>query len=152
VFQVCLQYVALQQQAGEFAFSNDLDQSGGFELFQVVRERGCGHGLALAHIGAGDTGGLGAYLGQDLVATRIGQGFRDQVDLTIGEFCRFRQLLCYDFCANRIAVIRPFGAHTRSPALQRVNHLSRSFGPLMLGVTPRKFLAYLRIQPLPEAR
>ena len=125
MFQVCLQDIALQQQAGEFALSNNLDQSCGFEFFQVVRERGRGHGLALAHIRASNASGLGAYLGQDLVTTRIGQGFCDQVDLTIGELCRFRQTPMLRFlrepsCSREVSISAVTRAH-RPPAIES-NH------------------------------
>ena len=53
--------VALQEQMGELPFPHDLDKSRCFQLFKVMRERGGGHRLALAHVHAGDSPGFGAH-------------------------------------------------------------------------------------------
>ena len=42
--QVGLEDVALQRQVGELALSNDRNQAGRLQLFEVMRERGGAHG------------------------------------------------------------------------------------------------------------
>lgn len=80
--KVGLQNVALQYQVGKLALADDRNQPRRLQLFNMMRERGCAHGLALTHICAGDATALCANLLQDFVAARIGQGFGNQADLT----------------------------------------------------------------------
>ena len=71
-----MQHVALQSQASKFSLPHNLDQSGVFQLFQVVGERGRADGLAFAQLGAG--GGIAfTDLLEDRVSARIRQGAGD---------------------------------------------------------------------------
>ncbi len=83
--QVALQDVALQFQAGEFAFAGDFDEARGFQFLHMVGQGGGGDRLATANIDTGGSVFAGANLLQDLMASRIGQGFRDQVNLVLGK-------------------------------------------------------------------
>jgi hypothetical protein len=83
VFQVRAENVALQQQVGVFPIPDNQYQSCCLQLFDVMRKRGCGHGLALADIRAGNAFLLGANLFQNLMAARVGQGLRNQLYLPV---------------------------------------------------------------------
>ena len=83
--QVALQDVALQFQAGKFAFAGDFDEARGFQFLHMVGQGGGGDRLATANIDTGGSVFAGANLLQDLMASRIGQGFRDQVNLVLGK-------------------------------------------------------------------
>jgi hypothetical protein len=63
------------------------------QLLDSVGEGGGGDRLALPYLGAGDGAVFGADLLQDLMASRIGQGLRDQVNLMLGKSFLFRH--CY---------------------------------------------------------
>jgi hypothetical protein len=81
----------LQDQVSELPFPNDLDESSGLQLFQVMGERSGSHGLAFAHVGARDAAALPAQVPQNLVAAWIGQRLGNQMNLTLGKWLRFRQ-------------------------------------------------------------
>ena len=55
------------------------------QLLGSVREGGGGDGLALVNIGTGGRVFAGADLLQHLMASRIGQRLRDQVNLVLGK-------------------------------------------------------------------
>ena len=60
------------------------------QLLGSVGEGGGGDRLALPHLGAGGGALPGADLLQHLMASRIGQGLRDQVNLVLGKSFLFR--------------------------------------------------------------
>ena len=99
--QVGVQDVALEGKVGEFAFATDGDQAGGLKLFHMVGERGGADGLAPAYLDAGYAIFPGADLLQDFVASRIGQGLRDQMDLS------FRKLFPFHHCRLRAVRRKP---------------------------------------------
>ena len=88
--EVALQDVALQAEAGEFALAGDFDEAGGFQFLHMVGQGGGCDGLTSANIGTGGSVFAGADLLQDLMASRIGQGLRDQVNLMLGKGFLFR--------------------------------------------------------------
>ncbi len=72
----------------EFTFLFGADESGGFELFHVMRER-CGTDIdAFAHIAAKCCAVMAAELAEDLVTARVGEGLCDELDLRVGELDR----------------------------------------------------------------
>lgn len=79
--QIGLKDVALQFQIGELAVPAYRDESRRLQLFHVMRERGRAHRLTAAHIRAGHCALSCANLPQDLVAARISQRLRNQMDL-----------------------------------------------------------------------
>lgn len=88
MFQVGVQNIALQHQVREFAVADDRNQPGRFQLFEVVRERGGGYGLALADIRTGNAFIFGTNLFQNLMAARIGQRFRNPAYLLLWKLFR----------------------------------------------------------------
>jgi hypothetical protein len=73
----------------EFTLAADVDEAGGFEFLDVVRERGGRDGQGGAGLGAAQwTASLGDALEQ-LKAARIGQGFEDRGAARGGETERF---------------------------------------------------------------
>lgn len=82
MLDVGLQHISLQDQAGELAGSQDGDKPCRFKLFNVMRKSSGAHGLALAHVRAGDSAVSRANLLEYLVAPRIRQRLGDQAYLT----------------------------------------------------------------------
>ena len=76
--------IALHGKIGEFALAGDLDQSGGLQLFDVMRKRGRCHGLFRAHFRTGSTVSA-CDLPEDLVTAWISKGPRDEDDLPVGQ-------------------------------------------------------------------
>ncbi len=81
--QVGAQDVALQNEIGEFAFTNDLDQSGGFQFFHMMRKGGGAYPVRFVKDGAGRRAFAGPDLLEYLVASRLGQGARDARELPV---------------------------------------------------------------------
>jgi hypothetical protein len=63
---------AAEGEAGEFAFALDVDEAGGFQLFEMVGECGGGDGEAFAHVAAGPTVLGGAELFDDFEPAGVG--------------------------------------------------------------------------------
>ena len=78
---VSLEHVATQDQPGEFAFPDDLDESGGLQFFQMMRKRRSRNRLALSYFRAGDARLVCAELLQNVVPSRICERPGDQPDL-----------------------------------------------------------------------
>ena len=87
---VRFEHIAPEDQPCEFARSHDFDQSGGFQLLQMMRKRRRRYGLALPYLRAGHARPVRAQLFQDVVPARIRERLRDQANLAFGQFCRFR--------------------------------------------------------------
>jgi hypothetical protein len=69
----------------KFAFAADLDEAGGFKLFDVVREGGGGNGQCGANLSAAQrAAGLGDAL-EELETVRVGEGFEDRSAAAAGE-------------------------------------------------------------------
>lgn len=88
--QVGLEDIALQFQAGKFALASDFDQSRRLQFLHMVRQGGGGDRLAAANVAAGGNVVAGANLLQNLMASRVGQCLRDQVNLLLGKGPLFR--------------------------------------------------------------
>ena len=87
---VRFQHVAPQDEPGEFPGSRNFNESGGFQFFQMVGKRRRRYRLALSHVRAGHAGRIRAQLHQNVVPARIRERLRDQADLVLRQFCRFR--------------------------------------------------------------
>jgi hypothetical protein len=83
--------VALQGEIGEFSLALDANEAGGFEFFHVMGEGGGADGLGFAEAGAGRSALAAADLGEDLVATGSGEGFRDEGELAVGDASLLRR-------------------------------------------------------------
>jgi hypothetical protein len=77
--------IALQHQVHELAVAQDLDETGGLEFLDVVRQRGGADVLRRMEHAAGNRGLGRADLLEDLQATRFGKGARDARELALGE-------------------------------------------------------------------
>src|SRR5437764_10736829 len=84
--QVGLKNFALQHQVGKLTLSNDRNEPRRLQLFHMMRESGCAHWLALAHVCAANPTALCANLLQNFVATRISQGLCDQTYLPLWKY------------------------------------------------------------------
>ena len=82
---VGVEHFAAQGNAGEFTFALNVDESGGFQLFQVVGNRGRGQSEPAAD--ARTRRGIlrGGNPLQHLEAVRVGEGFADQGELAAGK-------------------------------------------------------------------
>jgi hypothetical protein len=80
--------IALKGEAGKFAFALDGDEAGGFELVEMMGERGGGDGHGFSHIATGSTALAGAKAFEDLEAARIGERFEDGEALPGGDGLR----------------------------------------------------------------
>lgn len=99
VAQIGVEHVTLKLETHALAFTGDFDETGIFELFNVMREGGRGDWLALAEVGAKNATALRADMLQDLVTARVGKGFGYQAELARGEpdgFCLDIFLLASD--------------------------------------------------------
>src|SRR5438552_890511 len=85
LFEVGLEDFAIQREEAAAAFAADLDQAGGFELLDVVRESRKGDVLGLLQLTAGHTGLAGGEVLQHLHTTRLGQSTANQGELFWGE-------------------------------------------------------------------
>ena len=93
MLQVGLENIALQRQVGKLAFADDCNETRGFQLLNMMGQGGRRHGLALAHIRAGNALVFRADLLQNLMAAWIGERLRDPAYLTLREQSVFGQ--CY---------------------------------------------------------
>src|SRR5260370_2104821 len=76
---------ALEDEAGELAFAQDLDQAGGFELLDVMGERRGADAVALVQHAARRRGVVRADLLEDPNATRLGERPRNARQLALGQ-------------------------------------------------------------------
>ena len=87
--EVSAQHLALQDEIGEFAFAHNLNQARGFQLFEVMRERGGADAVRLVYAAAGHHRVLaGAEFLQNLVPARFGQRTRDARELLFRQTSR----------------------------------------------------------------
>jgi hypothetical protein len=89
----CLPDVAAQGEVGVLAFAFDVDETGGFEFVEMVRERGSGDGQAFAHVATGCASGTGAQPLDDFHAAGVAEGFEDGQALAGRESCDFCPVL-----------------------------------------------------------
>src|SRR6266481_7478718 len=85
LFQVGTEGIALQNEIGELALPNNLDQPGGLQFFKVVRECGSAYAVELMKFRARHVRLTRANLFQHLIASRLGQRTRDTRKLPIGK-------------------------------------------------------------------
>lgn len=67
------EHIALEDEVYKFAFPNDLDQTGRFKLFNVMRQGRGAHIMSFVQDAAGRRLGTGADLLEDLITARLGQ-------------------------------------------------------------------------------
>ena len=79
--QVCLPQVALKGHVCELTLTGDLNEPGGFQLFEVVGQGGGRDGESGAQVHAGRAG-LRRDALEDLEASRIGEDPADGADLS----------------------------------------------------------------------
>src|SRR5580765_715014 len=72
-FQVSVQHRTLQDEAGEFTFTDNLDQAGCLQLFHVMRKCGGAHTVDFMQLGAGRRVAAGPNLFKNLVSSWFGQ-------------------------------------------------------------------------------
>src|SRR5689334_1344469 len=85
LFEVGLEDFAIQREEAATAFAADLDQAGGFELFDVVRECREGDVLGFLQLSTGHAGLASGEVFQHLHTTRLGQSTANQGELFWGE-------------------------------------------------------------------
>jgi hypothetical protein len=83
--EVGAQDVALEGEVHELPLARGLDEAGGLQLLDVVREGRGAHLLGLVESAARGDAVAGADLLEDLHAARLGQGARDARELPVGE-------------------------------------------------------------------
>src|SRR3569623_489791 len=85
--EIGAQYVAMQDEIGEFAVADDLDETGGLQLLDVVREGGRADVVALVQAGAGQRRVLRADALENGIALGLGQRPGDPFELAFRENC-----------------------------------------------------------------
>src|SRR5258708_40335811 len=83
--EISAQYPALQDKVCELAFAEDLDQAGGLEFLDVVRQCRGADVLALVQAAARRRGVVFADFPEDLNATRLGERAGNARELALGQ-------------------------------------------------------------------
>src|SRR5689334_16417491 len=93
--QVSVQHIALEDEAGEFAFTDNLDQACCLELFHVMRKCGGAHTVGFMQLGAGRRIAAGPNFLKNLVSSWFGQRPGNPGELPVCQPASFRG--CHPF-------------------------------------------------------